>query len=128
MEVSVLGTEKLGAFVATTDLAASRAFYVDVLGLTVVDDDGFALVLDANGTAVRVTPVEETVVAPYTVLGWEVDDAAATVAALVERGVTFARFDGIDQDDAGIWTAPSGTLVAWFRDPEGHVLSVSQAP
>jgi catechol 2,3-dioxygenase-like lactoylglutathione lyase family enzyme len=124
----MLGSAKLDAFVATTDLDRARDFYEATLGLHVIEDNGFALVLDANGTTLRVTRVEEASLAPYTVLGWEVGDIAATVAALSDRGVVFHRYDGMEQDAAGIWLAPSGTLVAWFPDPEGNTLSVSQAP
>ncbi len=124
----MLGSESLGAFVATTDADAARTFYAETLGLRLVDDNGFALVFDANGTTLRVTRVDHATIAPYTVIGWEVADVAATVAALTERGVAFHRYDGMDQDDAGLWRAPGGALVAWFSDPDGNTLSVSQAP
>jgi catechol 2,3-dioxygenase-like lactoylglutathione lyase family enzyme len=117
---------RLGAFVATTDPAAARAFYGDLLGLALVDENPFALVFDVNGTHLRVTRVDEAVVQPYTVLGWEVDDIRAEVTALVERGIAFLDVDGIDQDDLGIWLTPDGTKVAWFHDPEGHTLSLAQ--
>ena len=123
----MLGIAKLDAFVATTDVARARTFYEETLGLRLVDDNGFALVFDANGTILRVTRVSEAVVAPYTVLGWNVADVARTVADLSDRGVLFQRHEGMDQDDSGIWRAPDGTLVAWFTDPEGNTLSVSQA-
>ncbi len=124
----MLGSEPLGAFVATTDVVAARHFYAETLGLRLVDDTPFALVFDANGTTLRVTRVDEAVVAPYTVLGWEVSDIAATVADLTARGVVFHRYDGMEQDDAGVWRSPGGAFVAWFADPEGNTLSVSQAP
>lgn len=122
----MLGSAKLDAFIATTDVDVARIFYGDTLGLRLVVDNGFALVFDANGTTLRVTRVEAAVIAPYTVLGWEVADIAGTVAALSARGVTLHRYDGMDQDDDGIWRAPDGTSVAWFPDPEGNTLSVSQ--
>jgi catechol 2,3-dioxygenase-like lactoylglutathione lyase family enzyme len=122
----MLGSAKLDAFVATTDVAAARTFYADTLGLRLVDDNQFALVFDANGTTVRVTRVEQAVVAPYTVLGWQVTDIVATVDALASRGVVFHRYPGMEQDAAGIWSAPGGALVAWFPDPEGNTLSLSQ--
>ena len=124
----MLGSEPLGAFVATTDVEAARTFYAETLGLRLVDDTPFALVFGANGTTLRVTRVEEAVIAPYTVLGWEVADVAATVTALTAHGVVFHRYDGMAQDDAGVWRSPGGALVAWFADPEGNTLSVSQAP
>jgi len=121
----VLDDAKLVAFVATSDIDRARAFYCDVLGLAIVDESPFALVLDANGVQVRVTPVEEPVVAPYTVLGWQVGDTAAEVRELAMVGVGCERFDGMDQDADGIWTAPGGSRIAWFRDPDGHLLSVT---
>jgi catechol 2,3-dioxygenase-like lactoylglutathione lyase family enzyme len=123
----MLGSARLDAFVAATDVAAARTFYAETLGLRLVADDEFALVFDANGTTLRVTRVEQAVVAPYTVLGWQVTDIVATVAALATRGVVFHRYPGMEQDAAGIWSAPGGALVAWFPDPDGNTLSVSQA-
>jgi catechol 2,3-dioxygenase-like lactoylglutathione lyase family enzyme len=124
----MLGSSDLVGFVATTDTERARAFYRDTLGLALVDESPFVLVFDAHGTQLWVTPVDDIKIAPYTVLGWAVDDIAATVRGLNAAGVTFERFAGMDQDDLGVWTAPSGSRVAWFTDPDGHVLSVSQAP
>jgi catechol 2,3-dioxygenase-like lactoylglutathione lyase family enzyme len=117
---------KLVAFVATRDAARARRFYAETLGLGIVSEDDFALVFDANGTTVRVVKVEAVALAPYTVLGWEVRDIAATVNALGARGVSFERYGFLEQDARGIWTAPGGARVAWFKDPDGNVLSVSQ--
>jgi predicted enzyme related to lactoylglutathione lyase len=114
----------LVAFVASTDTARSRAFYEGVLGLAVLDDDGFACVVDAHGTMVRITAVPERAAAMYTVLGWKVDDLDATIDGLVARGVQFLRFDGMEQDDRGAWTAPGGERIAWFADPDGNTLSL----
>ena len=114
----------LVAFVATTDTARARAFYEGVLGLTVIDDDGFACVVDACGTTVRITAVPERAAAAYTVLGWKVDDLDDAIDGLVARGVTFLRFDGMEQDDRGAWTAPGGDRIAWFADPDGNTLSL----
>ena len=121
-----LGQCKLAAFAAVTDRDRARAFYRDTLGLTLVREDGFAMVFDANGINLRVTPVEKMTAAPYTVLGWEVGDIAAAVQALAARGVKFERYGFFPQDDLGIWTAPDGTRVAWFKDPSGNTLSVAQ--
>src|SRR4249919_2859349 len=122
----MLESAELVAFVATSDVPRARTFYEETLGLELVGDDGFALVFNAQGTTLRVTQVAEVAVAPYTALGWLVADLAATVAALAGRGVVFERFDGIDQDEDGIWTAPGGDLVAWFKDPDGNTLSVTE--
>jgi catechol 2,3-dioxygenase-like lactoylglutathione lyase family enzyme len=125
-EVRMLDAAAIVAFVATSDVPRAKAFYAEVLGLELVHEDGYALVFDAHGTMLRVTQVHEVTIAPYTVLGWAVPDAAAAVAALGERGVQFERYDGIEQDDQGIWTTPGGERVAWFKDPDGNTLSVSQ--
>ena len=112
------------AFVATTDKVRARAFYEDVLELRVVHDDDFACVVDANGTSIRITAVEERAGAEYTVLGWSVDDLDAAIDELVDRGVAFLRYDGIEQDDRGVWVTPVGIRVAWFKDPDGNTLSL----
>jgi predicted enzyme related to lactoylglutathione lyase len=122
----MLESAELIAFVATADVPRARAFYEDVVGLDLIGDDGFALVFDAHGTTLRVTQVAEVAVAPYTTLGWLVPDVVTTIAALAGRGVVFERFDGIDQDEHGIWTAPGGGRIAWFKDPDGNTLSVTQ--
>jgi len=119
------GAELIG-FVPTSDLARARAFYVDTLGLSVIDEDPYALGLDANGIMLRVTVVPELRPAGYTVCGWRVDDIAAAIRDLGDRGVGFARYDGMDQDALGVWTAPTGAKVAWFTDPDGNVLSLTQ--
>ncbi len=124
----MLGSSDLVAFVATTDLDRARAFYREVLGLSLVEESPFACVFDAYGTSLRVTPVDEIRTAPYTVLGWVVDDIAETVQSLAAAGVVFERFTGMDQDDLGVWASPSGARVAWFTDPDGNVLSLTQLP
>jgi catechol 2,3-dioxygenase-like lactoylglutathione lyase family enzyme len=122
----MLGSSDLVAFTASADLPRARAFYQGVLGLPLVEQDDFACVFDANGTMLRVTAVREVSPAGYTVLGWRVADIGAAVAGLSARGVAFSRFDGMDQDDNGIWTTPGGAKVAWFTDPDGNVLSLTQ--
>jgi catechol 2,3-dioxygenase-like lactoylglutathione lyase family enzyme len=125
---SILGASKLMAFAAVTDPARARAFYEGVLGLALVEDEApFALVFDANGTMLRVTPVGEHHPAPFTVLGWEVDSIESAVERLTAAGVVFLRFKGMNDSDAlGIWTAPSGAQIAWFNDPDGNVLSLTE--
>jgi len=122
----MLGSSEVVAFAAATDLHRARAFYEQVLGLPVVAQNDFACVLDANGTALRVTAVPEVRPASYTVLGWKVTDIAATVRGLAVRGVVFLRYDGMNQDEDGVWTSPSGDKVAWFADPDGNILSLTQ--
>ena len=122
----MLGSSHVVAFVAATDLRRARVFYEQVLGLTVAEHDDFACVLDANGTMLRISAVPEVARAGYTVLGWRVTDVAAAVKGLAARGVAFLRYDGMDQDDDGVWTAPGGAKVAWFADPDGNILSLTQ--
>jgi catechol 2,3-dioxygenase-like lactoylglutathione lyase family enzyme len=114
------------AFVASADLGQARAFYEQVLGLRLTEQTDFACVFDGNGTMLRVTAVAEVARPGYTVLGWRVADIAATVRALTERGVLFLRYDGMGQDEDGVWTTPGGDKVAWFADPDGNVLSLTQ--
>jgi catechol 2,3-dioxygenase-like lactoylglutathione lyase family enzyme len=125
---SVLGGASPVAFVATSDLGRARAFYQDRLGLDLLETTPGADVLDAGGTVLRVTLVEQVVVAPYTVLGWSVPDIERAVDLAADAGVTFRRFDGMDQDDRGIWAAPGGDRVAWFEDPDGNLLSFTHHP
>jgi catechol 2,3-dioxygenase-like lactoylglutathione lyase family enzyme len=124
MNLAKSGT--LMAFVATARPDAARAFYADVLGLELRSDDQFALVFDANGTTLRVAKVQQLAPAPFTVLGWVVDDIAAAIDALAGSGVRFERFAGMAQDERGIWTVEGGK-VAWFKDPDGNLLSLSQS-
>ena len=103
----MLGGLDLMAFVATADVARARAFYEGTLGLRVTEEDPYAIALDANGTMLRVTAVPDFRPAGYTVCGWRVDDIGSAIGALAERGVSVLRYDGMDQDDLGVWTAPS---------------------
>lgn len=113
------------AFIATKDARRAKAFYADVLGLRLVADEPHALVFDANGTMLRIQKVKEPVVVPYTALGWKVPDIERAVRELAGKGVTFERYDFLQQDEDGIWTA-AGDRVAWFKDPDGHTLSITQ--
>jgi predicted enzyme related to lactoylglutathione lyase len=122
----MLDTADLIAFAATTDLDRARVFYEQVLGLPVTEQTDLACVFDANGTMLRVTAVPEVARAGYTVLGWRVADIAAAARELSARGVRFLRFDGMDQDADGVWTSPGGGRIAWFADPDGNTLSLTQ--
>jgi uncharacterized glyoxalase superfamily protein PhnB len=125
-DAAMLGTRSVMALVATTDPERARAFYQDTLGLPLVSDEPWALVFSAAGTMLRVQKVERHAPHPFTALGWHVPDVADDVAALASRGVRFERYEGMQQDDAGIWTSPSGARVAWFKDPDGNLLSLTQ--
>lgn len=125
MASQTLTSAKLTAFVGTRNATRAKAFYAGVLGLTLISEDPFALVFDANGTMLRVTPVHELPPVQHTVLGWEVSDIVAAVTEMQGAGVRFERF-GFPQDELGIWDAPDGTRVAWFKDPDGNMLSLAQ--
>ncbi len=114
------------AFVATSDAARAKVFYRDTLGLRLIREDRFALVFDADGTMLRVTTVPEVVAASYTVLGWQVPNIVQTAKRLQKAGVTLARYPGMKQDARGVWSSPGGAKVAWFKDPDGNTLSVTQ--
>jgi catechol 2,3-dioxygenase-like lactoylglutathione lyase family enzyme len=112
-------------FIPARDLVTARAFYEGTLGLRVTEETPFALVIDAGGTMLRVTPVPGLAARPFTVAGWQVPDIETTVRDLAGRGVQFSRYDGMAQDDLGIWTTPGGDRVAWFSDPDGNTLSLT---
>jgi catechol 2,3-dioxygenase-like lactoylglutathione lyase family enzyme len=125
-ERSMLGSSKLVAFVATTNAERATAFYRDRLGLRLVSDEPYALVFDAAGTTLRVQKVQAHTPLPFTALGWVVNDITAMVGRLAESGTRCERFPGLQQDSAGIWTTPGGSKVAWFKDPDGNLLSLTQ--
>ena len=114
-------------FIGTRDRAKATAFYGGTLGLVQVAEDPFAVTYDLAGTPLRLTDIGDHVPSPHTVLGWIVDDIAATATELRGRGVKFERYDGFDQDELGIWRAPGGgAQIAWFLDPDGNNLSLTQ--
>jgi catechol 2,3-dioxygenase-like lactoylglutathione lyase family enzyme len=114
------------AFVATRDPSRAKKFYRDTLGLPLVSEDEFALVFDATGAMLRVTRVQELAAAKYTVLGWRVRNIVQTAKDLRKAHVTLERYPGMHQDELGIWNSPSGARVAWFKDPDGNTLSITQ--
>ncbi len=122
----MLADKKLKAFVPTVNPAKAKSFYQDTLGLKLLSEDNYALEFEANGIVLRVNTVQELKPHPFTVLGWTVEDISATIQSLNEKGVFFEKFGFIEQDDAGVWTAPGGTKVAWFKDPDGNILSLDQ--
>ena len=122
----MLNEQELTAFLATQRAGAALLFYRDVLGLELVADEPYALVFQAGGVTLRIQKVESHQPLPYTALGWKVQDIAAQVAALRDKGVTCERFPGMAQDELGVWLSPSGARVAWFKDPDGNVLSLTQ--
>ena len=124
----MLDNERLTAFIPVSDLNRARQFYESILGLRVTAADSFAVVVEANGTTVRITHVPDLTPQAFTIAGWEVGDIEAIIDELVARGVEFRRYDGMGQNEKGIWEAPGGDLVAWFPDPDGNTLSLSSSP
>jgi catechol 2,3-dioxygenase-like lactoylglutathione lyase family enzyme len=122
----MLGSASAIAFLPSTDLDRSRRFFADRLGLTVEEVTPFALVLRAGTTMLRITKVDTLQPQPFTVFGWQVADIRSAVAELAAVDVVCLRFEGMDQDPAGVWTTPGGDQVAWFRDPDGNTLSLTQ--
>lgn len=114
------------SFLAARNGKTAREFYEKVLGLKFISEDGFALVFDTNGTMLRIQKVKEVHPHQYTALGWKVGDIRKEVVRLSKRGVMFARYEGMGQDNLGIWTSPSGAKIAWFRDPDGNILSLTE--
>ena len=122
----MLINHRLKAFVSTTKPDISRAFYEKKLGLRLLSEDSFGIEFEANGAHLRLTFVEKLTPQPFTVLGWDTDDIVSAIRSLNKQGISFERYDFIDQDEAGIWKAPGGTRVAWFKDPDGNLLSLSE--
>lgn len=120
----MLDRAKQVGFVGVSDLDAAERFYGGILGLDLIDARPFALVHDTPTTQLRITAVAEVRPAPYTVLGWVAADLEGEIDRLAAAGISFNRYDGIDQDERGIWTAPDGTRVVWFYDPDGNTLSL----
>ncbi len=122
----MLETSDVIAFAAATDLDRARQFYAGTLGLRLVEQNEYACVFDAHATMLRVTAVTEVARPGYTVLGWRVGDIGEVCAGLRAGGVAFNRHEGMDQDDNGVWTTPGGDRIAWFTDPDGNTLSITQ--
>jgi len=114
-------------FVPITNADRARAFYVDTLKLQFISNDQFALVVRANGNDIRCTHVGTFTPAPYTICGWKVTDINTTASELIAAGVVFEKYPFVE-DPSGIWTAPGGARIGWFKDPEGNILSISQHP
>jgi catechol 2,3-dioxygenase-like lactoylglutathione lyase family enzyme len=122
----MISAGRMIGFVPTTDSKRARAFYEGKLGFEFVSDDQFALVMRAGANMIRVAKAGKFTPAPFTVLGWEVSQIEEEVRALVERGVVFEKYPFVEDQKTGIWVAPGGDKVAWFKDPDGNVLSLSQ--
>ena len=126
-EHSGLGSYNIVGFVPIVDVERAKKFYMEKLGLRLVSEElPFALVFDANGIMLRLAIVAEIPPTPGTILGWQVTDVGSVVQTLAAEGVEFERYGFLEQDESGIWTAPNGTRIAWFKDPDGNTLSVSE--
>lgn len=123
----MLANSSMVGFIPTLDGTRSRYFYETQLGLTFVSDDSFALVFNANGTMIRIVRVGNYTPAAFTILGWDVENISNCAAQLQRQGIEFQRYPGLDQDATGIWTSPGGSRVAWFTDPDGNILSISES-
>jgi catechol 2,3-dioxygenase-like lactoylglutathione lyase family enzyme len=127
MTNAIPASAKTMSFIITRDRPKSVAFYRDVLGFKFVHEDNFAAVFDMNGTMLRISTMKDFQAQPHTVLGWDVPDIVASVTALTAKGVTFNVYEGFGQDKLGIWHSPAGgARVAWFLDPDGNNLSLTQ--
>jgi catechol 2,3-dioxygenase-like lactoylglutathione lyase family enzyme len=122
----MLETSEPVAFLASEDLDRSEAFYGNVLNLTHVSRSPFATVFHVGAGTLRITKVDAFRPQPFTVFGWVVSDIRAVLRELRGRDVALLRYEGLEQDDEGVWTTPNGDLVAWFNDPDANVLSVTQ--
>lgn len=122
----MLSRAKLVTFVATSKPDSAQDFYEQTLGLQLITNDNFALVFDANGVMLRVQKVQAHTPANHTALGWDVGDIRTEMKELMRKGVSCERYEWLEQDELGVWTAPSGAKIAWFKDPDGNVLSLTQ--
>ena len=122
----MLANENLIAFGATTDSRRARGFFEGVLGLRFVAEDAFSIVYDVNGVSLRIQKVARFIPQPFTALGWSVASIDEIVEQLMKKGVTFERYASLEQDSRGIWHSPSGAKIAWLKDPDGNVISLTE--
>ena len=123
----MLNKSNLVAFIASSRPEEAKRFYADTLGLKLLTDDPFAIVFDAHGLMLRVQKLVEHTPPSYTMLGWDVADIHVTIRRLSDSGVKCERFEGLAHDESGVWESPSGAQIAWFKDPDGNLLSLTQA-
>lgn len=122
----MLNKMELVCFSATGHPESAKEFYQNILGLRLIDDSPFALVFDVNGIMLRIQKIPDYVPPTYTILGWKVTDIESAIRELTSKGVHFEHYEGMPQDEVGIWKSPSGAKVAWFHDPDGNTLSLTQ--
>ena len=122
-----LGDHDLIAFSQTVHPEKAKAFYGGVLGLNLVEDSPFAIAFRSGRTSLRIQKVQSFSPSPFTTLGWQVPHVRAAAQQLVAKGVSFQRYEGMKQDDLGIWLSPGGSQICWFKDPDGNTLSLTQS-
>ena len=122
----MLSDKKIKAFAPSTNPVRAKSFYKDLLGLTLLSEDDYGLEFDANGTLLRVIFVKEFTPQGFTILGWNVSDLYELIKSLSKKGIEFNKYDFLEQDDYGVWLSPGGSKVAWFKDPDGNVLSLTE--
>jgi catechol 2,3-dioxygenase-like lactoylglutathione lyase family enzyme len=121
----MLSNQRIKAFVSTAQPSVAREFYEKKLGLNLLSQDNYGMEFEANEAHIRISVVDKLTPQPFTVLGWDTEDITTTICNLTAIGIKFERYNFIEQDENGIWTAPGGTRVAWFKDPDGNLLSLS---
>jgi len=122
----MLSDPKITAFIPTIQIGQARRFYKDVLGLELVSQDDYAIEFQGSGAILRITFVNEFKPHPFAVLGFKIDDINSQVKSLSEKGVAFEKYDSLEMNHLGIWIAPSKAKVAWFKDPDGNLLSLTE--
>lgn len=122
----MLASGKMVGFVPTKDYDKARAFYQGKLEFEFVSLDQYALVLSVGGHRIRIAKVPNFTPLQGTILGWEVKNIETVVTWLRDRGVPSEKYPFLQDRELGIWTAPNGDKVAWFKDPDGNILGVSQ--
>jgi len=120
----MLTSPTITAFLPTVKPKQAKEFYSNILGLKLISEDNYAIVYEGNGVTLRITIVDAFSAHPFTVLGFEVTEIESQVKSLIDKGVEFERYPTLVQDENGIWTAPSKAKIAWFKDPEGNLLSI----
>lgn len=122
----MISESSLVGFIPSMDLIKAKSFYTQILGLLLDHEDDYALEFNVRGCRIRINKVNEKFPVPYTVLGWSVMDIGTTVSELIQKGIQFEKFDGLNQRENGICTFPDGSQVAWFKDPDDNILSITQ--
>lgn len=116
------------AFLPTIKPKSSKEFYGNILGLQLLSEDDYAMEFKGNGALLRITTVDTFIPHPFTVLGFKIQNIDSQIKSLVNKGVVFEKYNHFDQDELGIWTSPSKARVAWFKDPDGNVISLTEYP